>query len=76
MSHTTGKFDKPWASLNDSEAYTYIEIVTGETVVHRIDVTGKSNRSIERAEDGVNINLAPTHYTRIASYQQPQQLNP
>lgn len=39
--------------------YKYIEIIELDTdkVVKRIDVTGRGERSIERVEDGININL-------------------
>ena len=47
---------------------TYIEIVRfeGNQVTHRIDVTGRGERGIERTEDGVNINLNhDKFYTKI-----------
>jgi len=44
--------------------FNYIEIIHTKSgvVTHRIDVTGKSERSIERAEAGVNINLNHKEY--------------
>ncbi|MBP7845897.1 MAG: hypothetical protein KA007_00485 [Candidatus Pacebacteria bacterium] len=49
----------------------YIEIVRDNTgvVVNRLDVTGKSERSIERCEDGVLINLNHKEFhTRVKEY--------
>lgn len=42
-----------------SEVKKVIQIIETATdrVEHEIDVTGQSERSIERTEDGVNINL-------------------
>lgn len=43
---------------------TYIEIIDKSTkeVVKRLDVTGKSDRSIDRCEMGMNINLNSEKY--------------
>lgn len=42
-----------------TKQFQYIEIIETKTkkVVCRMDVSGKSERSIEKIEDGVNINL-------------------
>lgn len=42
-----------------NKQFQYIEIIETKTgkVVCRMDVSGKSTRSIERIDDGVNINL-------------------
>ena len=39
--------------------FKYIEVVrdSGNLVIHRMGVTGKSDRAIEKVEGGVNINL-------------------
>lgn len=50
----------------------YIEIVRDNTgvVVNRIDVTGKSERSIERCEDGIHINMNHNDFhTRVREYE-------
>jgi hypothetical protein len=50
----------------------YIEIVRDETgvVVNRIDVTGKSERSIERCESGIHINMNHSEFhTRVEEYE-------
>lgn len=58
--------------------YTYIEVVEFDKgVVHRIDVTGKSERAIDRAEDGMQHNLNHERFfTRIQCYEVPQKLQP
>jgi hypothetical protein len=42
----------------------YIEVVDYKTkkVIHRMDVSSKSERSVERIEDGLNINLNHDKY--------------
>lgn len=50
----------------------YIEITRDKTgvVVNRIDVTGKSERSIERCEDGIHINMNHSEFhTRVEEYE-------
>lgn len=44
---------------------TYLEIVRDKDskVVKRLDVTGKSERSIEKIEDGINVNLNHNEYS-------------
>ena len=48
--------------------FSYIEIVHMESgkVEHRIDITGLSQREIDRIEAGININLHDDYMTRIA----------
>ncbi|OQA64758.1 MAG: hypothetical protein BWY38_02952 [Ignavibacteria bacterium ADurb.Bin266] len=49
----------------------YIEIVRDKTgvVVNRLDVTGKSERSIERCEGGIHINMNHDEFhTRVREY--------
>lgn len=56
----------------------YIEIRRhdNDEVIHRVDVTGKSDRSVERIDDGMNINLNHSeYYTNIAEYEGEQVLN-
>lgn len=56
----------------------YIEIRRhdNDEVIHRVDVTGRSDRSIERVDDGMNINLNHSeYYTNIAEYEGEQVLN-
>lgn len=51
--------------------YKYIEVIEFKTnkVTHRIDVTGKPERQIERVEDGLNINLNhELYYTQVNEY--------
>lgn len=51
---------------------TYIEIrkIDTDEVVKRVDVTDRSERSIERVEDGMNINLNHAeYYTEIKEYE-------
>lgn len=45
--------------------YKYLEIVKdkGNEVVKRLDVSDKSERSIEKIENGMNINLNHNEYT-------------
>lgn len=67
--------------MNDKTAtkYTYVEVVRfkGLKTVHRIDVTGKTDREYERIERGLNINLNhKEYYTCTDSYDEPQPLNP
>lgn len=52
----------------------YIEILTwSDEVVKRMDVTGKSDRAIDRIEDGMNINLNHDEYhTRVQEYADSQ----
>jgi len=48
----------------------FIEIVAheGEEVIHRIDITGRTERAIELVERGMNINLNhEKYYTREVS---------
>lgn len=54
--------------------HKYIEILTwSDEVVKRMDVTGKSDRAIDRIEDGMNINLNHDEYhTRVQEYADPQ----
>jgi hypothetical protein len=50
----------------------YIEIVRDKTgvVVNRLDVTGKSERSIERCESGIHINMNHNEFhTRVREYE-------
>lgn len=59
--------------------YKYIEIVEKSTnkATPRIDVTGGSERGIERVEDGVNINLNHNEfYTRITESEIKLDLEP
>jgi hypothetical protein len=59
--------------------HTYVEILRFDTdeVVHRVDVTGRSDRTIERVERGMNINLnRDEFYTETKAYDEPQPLNP
>jgi hypothetical protein len=45
-----------------------------KSVIHSIDVTGKSDRQIERVEDGININLNHDEfYTVIAEVETRQE---
>jgi len=57
---------------------TYIEVRKwDDTVVQRIDVTGKSERSIERVENGMAINLNhDEYYLQVESYETEQPLKP
>jgi len=59
-------------------SYKYIEIVHMESgkVENRIEVTGHSQREIEKIEDGVNINLHDDYMTRIAEYTTEQKEQP
>jgi len=45
--------------------YKYLEIVKDSTqeVVSRLDVTGKSERAIERIEGGMSLNLNHNQYS-------------
>ena len=44
--------------------YKYLEVVDDRNaVVKRLDVSDKSERSIERIENGININLNHSKYT-------------
>lgn len=55
------------------EKFKYIEIVrdNGNVVVKRIHVTGSGERSINRVERGVNINLNHNEFTtRVEEYDQ------
>lgn len=57
----------------------YIEVVSikGDHIVKRIDVTGRNERSIDKVEAGLNINLAhDLYYTRINEYDTKQELEP
>jgi hypothetical protein len=59
--------------------HTYVEILRhdNDEVVHRVDVTGRSERTIEGVERGMNINLNHEEfYTEVMAYDEPQQLNP
>ena len=59
--------------------YQYIEIVhsASNKVVKRIDVTGSSERAIERVERGVLINLNMNAYhTSEAKSESPLELEP
>lgn len=50
----------------------YIEIVRDKTgvVVNRLDVTDKSERSIERCESGIHINMNHSEFhTRVEEYE-------
>lgn len=44
--------------------YTYIEVREWDTntPIHRIDVSGKHERAIDRVDDGLNINLNDAKY--------------
>ena len=56
-----------------ADKFKYIEIVRdkGNVVIHRIDVTGQGDRSINRTESGVNINLNHNEFTtRVEEYDQ------
>ncbi len=57
---------------------TYIEVRKwDDTVIHRVDVTGKSERSIERIEDGMAINLNHDEfYLQVENYETEQPLKP
>lgn len=58
-----------------STTHTYIEVVNkaDKRVIHRIDVTGKSERAIDRVDDGLNINLNHVEYfTRVKQYDSRQ----
>lgn len=53
--------------------FTYIEVLEYDTnkVVRRIDVSSKPPRTIERIEDGININLDVSRfYTRIVKVEE------
>lgn len=58
--------------------YKYIEIRRRDgTLVKRFDVTGSSERTIDRTEDGMNINLNHDEFlTIVEEYDEPQPLNP
>lgn len=59
--------------------HKYIEIIENDTrlVVHRIDVTGRTERTIDRAEGGVNLNLNHGKFhTAICEYEQEQVIDP
>lgn len=45
--------------------YKYLEVVDDDSneVVQRLDVSDKSERSVERIENGMNINLNHSKYT-------------
>ena len=57
---------------------TYIEVRKwDDTVVHRVDVTGKSERSIMRVENGMAINLNHNlYYIEVCEYETEQPLTP
>ena len=57
---------------------TYIEVRKwDDTVVHRVDVTGKSEWSIDKAVDGMAINLNhDLYYIEVKHYETEQPLNP
>jgi len=56
--------------------YRYLEIrkYEGNEVVKRMDVTGMSERKIDRIDSGMNINLNhKEYYITTVSYPEPQQ---
>jgi hypothetical protein len=57
---------------------TYIEVRRwDDTVVHRVDVTGKSERNIDRIENGMAINLDHSeYYLEVKEYDNEQPLKP
>ena len=57
---------------------TYIEVRRwDDTVVHRVDVTGKSERNIDRVENGMAINLDHSeYYLEVKEYDNEQPLKP
>jgi len=55
--------------------HTYIEITAfaNSEVIKRIDVTGQTERSIDKVDDGLNFNLNhELYYTRIKEYETKQ----
>ena len=59
--------------------HKYIEIIENDTllVVHRINVTGSSDRTIDRAESGVNLNLNHGKFhTTVCGYEHEQVIDP
>lgn len=61
-----------------STTYTYIEVVEFDKgVAHRIDVTGKSDRAVDRVEEGMQHNLNHERFfTRVQCYETEQPMNP
>lgn len=57
---------------------TYIEVrKRDDTVVHRIDVTGKPERAIDRVKIGMAINLNhDQYYIKVETYEAEQPLKP
>lgn len=55
--------------------HTYIEVIEFKTkqVVKRVDVTGQTERQIDKVDDGLNINLNhEEYYTRVQEYETKQ----
>lgn len=58
------------------KCYTYIEVVrfTDQRVVKRVDVTGRSSRSADKVERGMNTNMNHAEYfTRVKTFNEPQE---
>ena len=65
----------PTDHVNTNNTYTYIEIKEYSTdqVTARVDVTGKTERQIDKTERGMNINLNhDKFYTAEAEYKTQQ----
>lgn len=58
--------------------YVYIEVksYSSQKVEHRLNVTGKNLKQIEKAEQGLNINLDSDYYAVVKAYLTPQPLKP
>jgi hypothetical protein len=58
--------------------FDYIEVIEKKTskVVHRVDVTGKSERLKEQVERGMLINMSHEFFTIEKSYETKQELKP
>ena len=61
------------------DQFTYVEVVESSTgkVIKRIYVGGKTDRAIDRVEDGLNINLNhDLYYSQVTTYESAQMLDP